>query len=105
MATTFKMIIEYDGGAYCGWQIQNEVSTIQGEIENALHRMTGQTIRVTASGRTDTGVHALGQIAGFRCDTTLSETQRKYHAGGESEEMFQQAGIQLDYKHEELQKY
>ncbi len=71
MATAFKMIIEYDGTAYSGWQIQNDVPTIQGEIENALRRITGQTLRVTGSGRTDAGVHALGQTAGFVCETEL----------------------------------
>ncbi len=75
MVTAFKMIIEYDGSAFCGWQIQNDAPTIQAAIENTLQRMTGQRIRVTASGRTDAGVHALGQVAGFRCDTRLSAMQ------------------------------
>lgn len=75
MTAAFKIIVEYDGTAYSGWQIQNDVPTIQGEIENVLQRMTGQTIRVSGSGRTDAGVHALGQVAGFVCKTTLSAQQ------------------------------
>ena len=75
MASTFKMIIEYDGTAYSGWQIQDNVPTIQNEIEQVLHRITGQMVRVTGSGRTDAGVHALGQAAGFVCETKLSIQQ------------------------------
>lgn len=67
----FKIIIEYDGGAYHGWQRQARDRTIQGEIENALLTMTGDKVTVIGSGRTDAGVHAYGQVANFRCDTTL----------------------------------
>ena len=72
MTTAFKMTIEYDGSAYSGWQIQNDVPTVLGEIEKALLRLTQKKCRVIASGRTDAGVHALGQVASFKAETSLS---------------------------------
>ncbi len=60
-----KMIIEYDGSAFFGWQLQPDKLTVQGEIEAALFQITGNRIRITGAGRTDTGVHAIGQVADF----------------------------------------
>lgn len=71
MLKNFKLIIEYDGTRYHGWQRQKEDATIQGEIEKALWIMTREHITLNGSGRTDAGVHALGQVANFRCDTNL----------------------------------
>ena len=68
----FKISIEYDGDAYHGWQRQATDRTIQGEIENALMTMTGDSVIVTGSGRTDAGVHAMNQVANFRCATSLT---------------------------------
>ena len=68
----FKMIIEYDGTDYHGWQRQKEDRTIQQEIEQALSSMTTQRIILNGSGRTDAGVHAFGQVANFQSDTELS---------------------------------
>ena len=68
----FKLTIEYDGTNFNGWQIQAAGRTVQGEIERALSKMTRRHVRVIGSGRTDAGVHALGQIAAFRCETRLS---------------------------------
>jgi tRNA pseudouridine38-40 synthase len=68
----FKLIIEYDGSCFCGWQRQKKERTIQAEIEKALMTMTAQPIVLTGSGRTDSGVHALGQVANFHCDTDLT---------------------------------
>ncbi len=60
-----KATIEYDGTRYFGWQLQKGQQTIQGEVEDALQVIFKRLIRVTASGRTDTGVHARGQVAHF----------------------------------------
>ena len=68
----FKMKLAYDGAAYCGWQVQAAHCTVQGVVESALAKVTGQTVRVLASGRTDAGVHALGQVVGFSLESHLS---------------------------------
>ncbi len=69
---TFKLTLAYDGSNYSGWQIQPGRVTLQETIERALAKITGETIRVTASGRTDAGVHALGQVVSFRSETHLA---------------------------------
>jgi len=71
MHKNFKIIIEYDGSSYHGWQRQKDLRTIQGEIEKALLKMTGNKVNLTGSGRTDAGVHAFAQTANFHCDTVL----------------------------------
>ena len=68
---TFKLVVEYDGTAYHGWQRQKADRTIQGEIEQALKIMTGKSVSLAGSGRTDAGVHAMGQTASFRSDAGL----------------------------------
>jgi tRNA pseudouridine38-40 synthase len=67
----FKLTIEYDGTNYSGWQRQAHDPTVQAQIEGALALMTRSTVTVIGAGRTDAGVHALGQVANFRCDTRL----------------------------------
>ena len=57
--------VAYDGSAYCGFQPQDGQPTVQGELERAAETMTGHPVRVRCAGRTDSGVHALGQIAAF----------------------------------------
>jgi tRNA pseudouridine38-40 synthase len=61
----FKLTLEYDGTAYHGWQVQPGLPTIQGELEAALARFAGGPVAVRGAGRTDAGVHALGQVASF----------------------------------------
>ena len=59
----YKLTLEYDGGPYCGFQAQAALPTVQGSLERAVHAFCGETLRVHAAGRTDTGVHATGQVA------------------------------------------
>ena len=70
---TLKLTLAYDGTAYAGWQSQlGRKPTVQDTLENAIAKVTGQRLRVMASGRTDAGVHALGQVVGFRTNSALS---------------------------------
>jgi tRNA pseudouridine38-40 synthase len=61
----WKLILAYDGTPYNGWQIQPNLPTVQGTLAQAIHRVTGETVLPQGSGRTDTGVHALAQVATF----------------------------------------
>jgi tRNA pseudouridine38-40 synthase len=66
-----RLDLEYDGTAYHGWQVQPDVSTIQQELEEVLCQILGERVRVVGAGRTDTGVHALGQVGHFRTESRL----------------------------------
>jgi tRNA pseudouridine38-40 synthase len=66
-----KLSIEYDGTNYQGWQVQPKGLTVQGVIEEKLTLITGETIHVIGSGRTDSGVHASGQVANFKTKSQL----------------------------------
>jgi tRNA pseudouridine38-40 synthase len=66
-----KLVIEYDGTHYLGWQVQATGPTIQGVIEEKLKRITGEGIHLIGSGRTDAGVHAFKQVAHFRTQSRL----------------------------------
>lgn len=67
----FKAIVEYDGTEFSGFQWQHSTRTVQGELEAAIALRTKSHSRVTASGRTDAGVHALGQVISFSADTRI----------------------------------
>lgn len=71
-----KLIIEYDGINYCGWQRQKKDNSVQQTIEEALHTLTGKKTVLHSAGRTDAGVHALGQVAHF--DTRANIPPDKY---------------------------
>lgn len=66
-----KLVMEYDGSNYHGFQKQRNANTIQAELEQAIHKISRETVAVAAAGRTDTGVHALGQVASFRTELEL----------------------------------
>ena len=73
----FKLVIEYDGTAYSGWQRQINGPSVQQTLEEALARLTGEKISAVGSSRTDAGVHALGQCAHF--DTSSRIPPEKYY--------------------------
>lgn len=69
---TIKLILEYDGTAFAGWQRQLDQSTIQQAVEAAIEGVTQIKVSVIGAGRTDSGVHALGQVASFRIDREMT---------------------------------
>lgn len=72
----FKMILQYEGTRYQGWQKQASTeNTIQGKLETLLTRLAGTPVLVQGSGRTDAGVHAYGQVANFKMDTKWTEQE------------------------------
>lgn len=70
-----KLIIEYDGTAYSGWQTQKESPSVQSEIIKAIKKVTGKDISLIGAGRTDAGVHAYGQTANFVIDHNIEPTR------------------------------
>lgn len=74
MTYNVRLLIEYDGTNFHGWQKQANLPTIQGELEDALTRITKQPVKITGAGRTDSGVHAAGQAANFSSALRLDES-------------------------------
>ncbi|MBR1692831.1 MAG: tRNA pseudouridine(38-40) synthase TruA [Lachnospiraceae bacterium] len=72
----YKLVIQYEGTRYQGWQRQvTTQQTIQGKLEAVLSKMTGESVEIAGSGRTDAGVHALGQVASVRLETSLTSRE------------------------------
>lgn len=67
----YKLIIQYDGTSFAGWQIQKNSDTVQQRITEALETLTKEKINLIGSGRTDSGVHAFGQVANFRTENDI----------------------------------
>src|SRR5271169_963968 len=72
---TIKLTIAYDGADFHGWQLQPCLPTIQGAIHDAIRQITQEPITIHGASRTDTGVHALGQVAHFKTHSALSATE------------------------------
>ena len=73
-----KLLIEYEGKGFNGWQKQPNILNIQGEIERAIEEITGEEVDLIASGRTDAGVNAIGQVANFRTNSTIEIEKLPY---------------------------
>ncbi len=76
--STLSMRIQYDGSGYHGWQRQSRMKSVQGVLEKTLSKVFNQTIEIDGSGRTDSGVHALGQCFSFRVDLTMPIEKVKF---------------------------
>jgi tRNA pseudouridine38-40 synthase len=74
----YKIKIQYDGTGYSGWQIQKDQITVQQKITEAIETIIKEKVNLIGSGRTDTGVHALGQIANFRTEQSLDQYKFLY---------------------------
>ena len=69
--SNYKLTIQYDGTDYAGWQIQENARSVQATISDAIKVIFTEEVNLIASGRTDSGVHALGQVANFRYEKEI----------------------------------
>ncbi|HEY9073910.1 MAG TPA: hypothetical protein VIN67_07225, partial [Desulfobaccales bacterium] len=74
-----RLLLEYDGTRYHGWQRQKGDLSLQQVLEETIERLTGEPVKLIGSGRTDAGVHALGQVANFRTSRTMP--LKAFHEG------------------------
>ncbi len=74
----YKLTIQYDGSKFSGWQIQKNAISVQDKIKSAIEAILKEEIVLTGAGRTDTGVHALGQVANFKCEQDIDFYRFKY---------------------------
>lgn len=72
MSRNFKLLLQYDGTRYHGWERKKNLDTIQGKVEGVLSRLTDEPVNLIGAGRTDAGVHALGMVANVHLETTLT---------------------------------
>ncbi len=77
LGRNIKLVLEYDGTHFCGWQIQPGMRTVQSTVQESLGIFLGGEISLTAAGRTDSGVHALGQVANFYTNSPMAPSQMK----------------------------
>ena len=91
-----KLIVAYDGTGYCGWQVQPNEITVEGVLNKHISELTGEDIKVIGASRTDSGVHALGNVAVFDTESRIPGEKmatRRYHYSG-----FQRSAIRLPSK-------
>ena len=99
--TNIKLTIEYHGLPYSGWQFQKNEKTVQDEIQKAIFKFSGEKIIIQGAGRTDAGVHALGQCANFTLNKDFSEYQIlngiNFHLGKEKIKIIQVEKVNDDF--------
>ena len=82
MSHKYKLILAYEGTAYAGWQVQPDAVTIQELIQKAIKTILNEDVHVIAAGRTDAGVHAIGQVAHFQCIKELDTFRFRHSLNG-----------------------
>src|SRR3712207_4217966 len=78
----YKLTLQYDGTDFCGWQMQGEERTVQGELVRVASLLEGKAVIVHGSGRTDAGVHAEGQVASLRLEREISTEKLRVALNG-----------------------